>query len=69
MLLLDQMERQVLADRQVAAVFMAAGGKDVDLPSLVEQRRLLDEALVDEPRAVSQADSEQMELRRALGVA
>lgn len=70
-LLLDQMERQVLADRQVAAVLMAAGAKDVRLPSLAEKRAEFDEALAAEPKpsAVSLLSDEQRELREALGVA
>jgi hypothetical protein len=68
-LLLDELERQVLADRHVAAVLMAAGAKDVTLPSLQEQRQLFDAALSAEPTPLTAVDSEQMELRRALGVA
>lgn len=68
MLLLDQLERQVLADRHVAAVLMAAGAKDVKLPVLHEQRELFDAALVEEPSPTKQISTEQMELRRALGV-
>jgi hypothetical protein len=67
--LLENLERQVLADRQVAAVFMAAGSKDMTLPTFAEKRALFDAALVEEPKPVSQVDSEQMELRRVLGVA
>lgn len=63
------LERQTLADRQVAAVLLAAGAKDITLPSVHEQRRIFDEALAAEPKAVTVVDSEQMELRRALGVA
>lgn len=68
-MLLDQLERQTLADRHVAAVFMAAGAEGVDLPTLMEQRRLLDDALVADLKPADEVDSEQMELRRALGVA
>lgn len=67
-LLVEQLERQVTADRQVAAVFIAAGAKKVELPQLPEQRRLLEAALVEEPRVLTSVDSKQMELRRALGV-
>ncbi len=69
MLLLDQVERQTLADRQVAAAFMAAGAKGVDLPTFAEQRQLLDASLEADLQAVEGGDSDQMELRRALGVA
>lgn len=69
MLLIEQLERNVLADRHVAAVFMAAGAKDVTLPVLQEKRQLFDAALVEEPKVLSVVDSERWELRRALGVA
>ena len=69
MLLVEQLERHVLADRQAAAVLMAAGAKDVKLPDLAEKRALLDAALVQEPRRLTVVDIEQWELRRALGVA
>lgn len=68
MLLLDQIERQVLADRHVAAVLMAAGAKDVKLPTFQEQRALFDSALEAAP-TFSRISTEQMELRQALGVA
>lgn len=67
--LLDQLERHVLADRHVAAVLMAAGQKDVTLPDLAEKRAVFDAALVEEPKVLAAVDSEQWELRRALGVA
>lgn len=69
MLLLDQVERLVLADRHVAAVLLAAGAKDVTLPTFAERRLVFDEALTAEPKRLEAVDSEQMELRRALGVA
>lgn len=62
------MERLLLADRHVAAVLMAAGAKDVTLPTYRERRDLFDAALVAEPKPVAGLDTEQMELRRALGV-
>jgi hypothetical protein len=58
-----------LADRHVAAVLIAAGAKDVTLPTFHDQRALFDEALTAEPKVLEAVDSEQMELRRALGVA
>ena len=67
-LLLDSLERHVLAERQIAAVLMAAGAKDVTLPDPQEQRELFDAALSAEPQA-AEVDTEQMQLRRALGVA
>lgn len=64
------LERQVLADRQIVAVLNASGRyEERPLPTIVEQRALLDAALVEEPRALTVVDSEQWELRRALGVA
>jgi hypothetical protein len=69
-MLLDQLERQVLADRHVAAVLMAAGAQDVPLPDFTEERARLDAALTEEPATVaSHVEVEQLELRRALGVA
>ncbi len=47
---------------------MAAGQKDVELPSLQEVRERFDAALVEEPRPLAPVDVEQMELRKALGV-
>lgn len=63
-MLLDSLERQVLADRQVVAVRQTVGDK-THLPDLAAQRAALDAALVEEPQAV---DTEEMQLRRALGV-
>jgi len=68
-LLLDQLERLLLADRHVAAVFIAAGGDDVTLPTYRERRLLFDQSLAAEPAPTVDVDPEQMELRRALGVA
>lgn len=64
----ERVERQALVERQIAAVFMAAGQKDVELPSLQEVRERFDAALVEEPRPLAPVDVEQMELRKALGV-
>lgn len=68
MLLVEQVERQALADRQAAASLIAGGAKDVDMPEVAERRALLEASLTEEPRVLS-VDSEQWELRRALGVA
>jgi len=64
-LLLDQWERQTLADRQG----LLANGVRKELPTLAEAQRRLYEALVAEPKVLESVDSEQMELRRAMGVA
>lgn len=70
MVLLDNLERRVLADRQVAAVYIAARAEGVEMPSLPEERAKFDAALVETPRqVVTGVNSEQSELRRALGVA
>lgn len=68
MLLLDNLERHVLAERHIAAVMIAAGAEGVTLPEFFEQRELFDASLIEPPRAAV-VDSEQMQLRRALGVA
>lgn len=70
-LLLEQLERQTLVDRQVAAAHNASGRYEpVALPSWPEQRQRFDEALAAEPvpAAVSLISEEQRELREALGV-
>lgn len=64
-LLLDKLEQQVSAERQVAAVFMAAGAKKVTLPTLDRARDDFDAALVEEPTVL---DVEQQELLQVLGV-
>jgi hypothetical protein len=64
-LLLDKWERQALADRQG----LISRGVSEDLPTLAEAQESLDEALTAEPKRLEAVDSEQMELRRALGVA
>lgn len=68
-LLLDRLERQVLADRQVAALQAVMSGQGGDLPSFDEQRARFDALLTEEPKALTVVDREQWELRRALGVA
>lgn len=63
MLLVEQLERQVLA-------FIAAGRWSADdVPHLAVHRRRFDEALAAEPPTLTVVDQEQLELRRALGVA
>lgn len=46
-------------------MFMAAGAKDVRLPTVEDARRNLDEALLAEPSVI---DRDRQELLRALGV-
>lgn len=62
-LLVERIERQVSTDRMVAAVFIAAGAKDVKLPDVGDARRALDAALL--APAPSQ---ERRALLEALGV-
>ena len=72
LLLVEQLERQVIADRQIVATYNASGHfEDRPLPNFYEVRQQFDAALVEEPSLipVSVADLEQMELRQALGVA
>jgi hypothetical protein len=64
-LLLDQWERQTLADRQG----LLASGVREELPTLFEAQQRLHEALVAEPKRLESVDNEQMELRQAMGVA
>ena len=54
-----------MADRQG----LLANGVRKELPTLAEAQRRLYEALVAEPKVLESVDSEQMELRRAMGVA
>jgi hypothetical protein len=69
-LLLDELERHVLAERQIVAAHNASGNFEaVPLPSFIEYREMFDAALVEVPRADDSVDAEQMQLRRALGVA
>lgn len=70
-LLLEQLERQVLVDRQVAAAHNTSGRfEPVPLPSWHEHRQRFDEALEADPAVspVSSLSVEQRELREALGV-
>jgi hypothetical protein len=62
---LDRWERQALADRQG----LIARGVSEELPTLAEVQTRLDDALAAEPKVLESVDSEQMELRRAMGVA
>jgi hypothetical protein len=64
-LLLDQWERQTLADRQGCSPAVSA----TTCRRWSRRRTRLDEALAAEPKRLEAVDSEQMELRRALGVA
>lgn len=63
-LLLERIQQRVAADRQVAAVFMAAGAKKVELPTYEAARADFDRALFADPTVTDDRD----ELLRALGV-
>ena len=65
--MLDQLERWVLAERQMSVALIVAGAKDVDLPTLAEARERLDEAL-DAPFVLTVPDAEQLALREAVGL-
>lgn len=64
-LLLDQLERTVLADRQTLGLAKVFGAEVADLPDLTDAKRLLDESLL-EPFQVQ--DSATTRRRRALGL-
>lgn len=61
-LLLDRIERQTLADRQVAALVGA------ELPSVGVALERFEELLNSEPQPLTPMDAELLELNRALGV-
>lgn len=64
---MEQLERQVLADRQVAALQLVMSGQGGELPALADLTRQFDLALRAEP-APRGLNDEQLRLRRALGV-
>lgn len=55
MLLLEQVDRQTYAEMQIAATFMAAGAKGVDMPSIAVARERLNAALEASPQSASKA--------------
>lgn len=61
----EQLERQVLTDQQVAATFIAARCEGVEMRSVPAARQEFDIALVAEPAP----ESETVQLLRELGVA
>lgn len=61
----EQLERQVLTDQQVAATFIAARMEGVEMPSVPAARKEFDAALVAGP----EPESETVKLLRELGVA
>ena len=66
-LLVEQLERQVLSDRQITAFQLVMGGEGGELPTLPDVLGKFDEALNAAPVPAG-VDDEQMRLRRALGV-
>ena len=67
-LLVERVERAALTERQVCATLRAAGAK-VDIAPVEDARLALDAALVAAPENAKVTDPEQLQLRRALGVA
>jgi hypothetical protein len=61
----ERVERAALVDRQIAGTLKAAGAT-IDLVSVEDARQEFDAALNEAPKAL---DPEQLELRRALGMA
>lgn len=66
LLLLERLERHVIAERQVAATMKAGGAKDVDVPTFEAERQRLDRALGQAERKYR--DPEQQALIDALGL-
>lgn len=67
-LLIERVERQALADRQIAALEAVMGGKGGDLPTVGDAVAAFDAALLAEPAVRVQVSDDQAALRRALGV-
>jgi hypothetical protein len=68
-ILLERLERRVMADRQAALLVAALGGR-VSVPTFEQERQRFDEALCAQPQPVEPMDREQWELRQVLlGVA
>jgi hypothetical protein len=66
-LIVERLERHVLAERQVAATMAAAGAKRVEVPTFEGERARLDRMLDEQPtRRVY--DAEQAALIAALGL-
>jgi predicted metal-dependent hydrolase len=65
-LILERLERHVLAERHVAAVMRAAGAKGGDVPTCESERARLDRLLDDRPRRAY--PPEQAALIAALGL-
>ena len=69
-LLVERVERAALAERQIMATMKAGGHYQVgDIPTVEEFRDRFDAALIAETPPGKPVDPEQLQLRRALGVA
>lgn len=66
-LILERLERHVLAERHVAAVLMAGGAKKVTVPTFTDERGKLDRMLGDRP-ARKHRTPEQQRLLAAIGL-
>ena len=65
----EQLEVAVGVERQIVATLLAAGAKDLVLPTIEQYRADYDAALLVEPVRMTKADSDRTHLHRALGVA
>lgn len=65
----ERLEREVLAERQVTATLVAAGAKVPEPPTVAQAVERFDADLLAEPVRLKTVDAEQLQLRRALGVA
>lgn len=63
---LERLERSTYAAQQVAATFLAAGAKGVDIPDLDDTLARFDRALIEEPKLM---DPVEQALLRRLGLA
>lgn len=68
-LLVEQLERQYLADRTGLATAAQMSGEDVTPPAWEDQLRELDEALAAEPAPVTELDRTNHLWRQAMGAA
>jgi hypothetical protein len=63
-LLIEQLERLVLSERQIVATLLAAGAPDIEMPLMDEVRAVFDAALIAEPVP----ESPRAALLRSLGI-
>lgn len=62
---MERVTAQTLADRSVAAIYQAAGAKEIEMPDVDTALSRLDALLVEEPR---QVPHDERVLRDALGL-